>query len=264
MRHNAKIVFAIFLLSQSLMLASFTPQAKATSETIYGDVSDSEFQKLGNDYATVRDAVNASVIGPNALDIMVGQVFYSYPNEYRILRSAFVFNTTNLPNNALISDATLTLTFESYYVDVSFFVVVQNGQPTYPHIPMELGDYDRTLYSGNGGQVNMTTSPFGVIPQPTVDIELNDYGKIWINKTGLTKFMLRSSRDIEGIAPQDSIYESVGFYSADNSQNLRPKLTVTYVSTPFKWFVVGVGGGFALSLSLLVIRQKRVKKREVP
>ena len=50
----------------------------------------------------------------------------------------------------------------------------------------------------------------------------------WVNKTGDTKYQLRSSRDVNGDEPYENEY--IGFYSANSAGN-EPMLKVTYTTT---------------------------------
>jgi hypothetical protein len=108
------------------------------------------------------------------------------------------------------------------YSTTDFTITVQNGQPTYPHNPLESSDYAKSHYSGNGGGLN--TSGF-----------VNGWNNItltnlsWINKTGTTKLCLRSSRDINGTTPTGSEYVNVFSANLMNPYvSLEPKLILTY------------------------------------
>ena len=61
----------------------------------------------------------------------------------------------SVPEDAIISNAILSLYFiHNTYVSTDFDIVIQNGQPIYPHEPSEDNDFDYLYYSGNGGSVN--------------------------------------------------------------------------------------------------------------
>jgi len=181
------------------------------AEVVFRPVTDGQC-KLENsnvDYFTARNAAEASeassypVIGQRLL----GELYY-------IFRSGFCFDTSGLDDSCLIQSATLWL-----YATVGCAIgdiMIKNGMPTYPHIPAVVGDYYRTLYSGNGGIVTTTT-------QHSITIPLNYTGLSWINKTGNTKFMIMSQNDIDGIAPTGNEYISITTGGDD-----RPKLTVVY------------------------------------
>jgi hypothetical protein len=148
----------------------------------------------------------------------------SFPPTYYIYRGFLLFNTSSLPSNAFIDNATLSLYKKDDYSTTDFTITVQNGQPTYPHNPLQAGDYAKGHYAGNGGGLNTSKFVNG----------LNEFGLTnlsWINKTGLTKLCLRSSRDINGTVPTANEYVNV--YSAnalDPNPNVsyKPKLIISY------------------------------------
>ena len=100
---------------------------------------------------------------------------------------------------------------------------------TYPHDPLINSDYDKTYYgpAASGGQYN-TSSGWSTSGYNTLN--LNATGLNWINKSGETKFFLRSSRDISVTSP--SGYEYVEYYSYEWGDGYRPQLVVTYTLPP--------------------------------
>jgi len=98
---------------------------------------------------------------------------------------------------------------------------VQNGQPTYPHDPIQTGDYYKGYYSGDGGSLN--TSGFG---NGYNTITLSSDGCDWINTTGWTKLCLRSSRDISRTTPTGNEYIRV--YANEGGSGYQPKLVISY------------------------------------
>ncbi|PNX53091.1 MAG: hypothetical protein BV458_06315 [Thermoplasmata archaeon M9B2D] len=149
--------------------------------------------------------------------ITIGQ--YKFKTTSYIYRGFVHFNTSSLPSNAYLDNATLSLYKRTDYSTADFDITIQNGQPTYPHDPVQPGDYDKTCYLGNGGSLN------------TADL-ISGYNAIsltnltWINTTGLTKLCLRSGRDISGTAPTGNEFVSV--YSKDFIFSYPPKLVIYY------------------------------------
>jgi hypothetical protein len=143
---------------------------------------------------------------------------------YYIYRGFVFFNTSSLPSNAYIDNATVSLYKNSDYSNTDFDITIQNGQPTYPHDPLISGDYDKTHYSGNGGSLNTTGFSSGYN-----DINMTNYS--WLTKEGMTKLCLRSSRDINGKAPSGLLgsNEYVIVRSANwPGKGYDPKLVITY------------------------------------
>ncbi len=138
---------------------------------------------------------------------------------YSIYRGFMIFDTSRLPSNAYIDNATLSLYKYNDYSTTDFTITVQNGQPTYPHNPLQTGDYSKSRYSGNGGGLNTASFVNG-----RNNITLTNHS--WLTKEGTTKFCLRSSRDINGTSPTGD--EFVNVYSGDASATYRPKLIITY------------------------------------
>jgi len=136
-------------------------------------------------------------------DLEIGQstLWWSEGKMYTIGRGYIYFDTRAIPNNATINSAYLRLNVMQvsfYNTSVNNFdLVVQNGQPTYPHMPLTYSDFYRGYYSGNGGSISTN-----IMHQNSwSNINLNSTGLGWINKGGYTKLVLRSSRDINGNAP---------------------------------------------------------------
>ena len=114
---------------------------------------------------------------------------------YDIFRALLLFDTSHLHKveSAYIS----ILVKDKHEIDNSDKIIIQNGQPAYPHDPFELGDYDYEYYSGNGGELD----GYGIVAYEWNNIVLNETGISWINCGGTTKLVLRSLRDIETYDP---------------------------------------------------------------
>jgi hypothetical protein len=171
-------------------------------------------------YNTAWSATSGTVDSSSTY-LTIGQKKAGFPiSTYYIYRGFVLFNTTALPSNAYLDSAILSLYKKDDYSTTDFAITVQNGQPTYPHNPLQTGDYDKGYYSGNGGSLNTAYFVNG-----RNNITVTELG--WINETGWTKFCLRSSRDISGTAPTGNEYVNV--YSTDAPlQTYVPKLIITY------------------------------------
>jgi len=150
---------------------------------------------------------NEGEISDTDNDIIIGQRNSTAESEEEqstcsVYRGYLFFDTSALPSNAVITNATLSLHKASDYSSTDFDIVVQNGQPDSPHDPLEPGDYNKDLYDGKGGAFNTVnfTNGFNNIP-------LTDYS--WLTAEGTTKFCLRSSRDIKGVEPTGNEYVSI-------------------------------------------------------
>jgi photosystem II stability/assembly factor-like uncharacterized protein len=186
-----------------------------------------KFSDLNNGWAVgtipVPVPLNDTGIPHETID-SIGQVRVGRP-PYHICRAFFFFDTSSLTDNATISSAILSLYSHGDGSDTDFYVTVQNGQPAYPHEPLVPEDYNHVYYSGNGGSIS--TSDW--VSMGYNNISLNTDGISWINKTGTTKFCIRSSRDINSNIPTGSEHVSIRLadFPAPQEQAC-PKLTVTY------------------------------------
>lgn len=188
--------------------------------TFYSSSSDGYLVNPDGNYATARNASTASSLYNTTDYAYIGQDYTG--TIYLVYRGFVYFNTTDLPDGNNIISATLSVYGEQDNSATDFNIIVQNGQPTYPHDPLENGDYNRTYYSGEGG--SFPTSSFSTSSYN--DIPLNSDGRSWINKSATTKLCLRSSRDIEGTQPTGDEYVSV--YCYEKGSGYRPKLAVTH------------------------------------
>lgn len=164
-------------------------------------------------YAAVHDAVSAGVVYDKRNGYIGQQKTEAF--GYYIYRVAFYFDTSSISEGATISSVVLQLYVGSIDEPVEFDVVAQSGQPTYPHIPPVEGDYYHTNYSGDYGSANTEDLSTGAYNNITLDTDI-------ITKAGITRIMLRSSRDIANTAP--TTYERISF----DGTTQRPKLVITY------------------------------------
>ena len=185
--------------------------------TVFSSQSDGHIQQSNVSYGSARNATGGTV-NDTGSTITIGQKKYS--STYTIWRGFVFFNTSVISENANISNATLSLYKDSDYSTTDFNIVVQNGQPTYPHNPLQSGDYNKNHYSGNGGSLNTSgfTSGYNAIT-------LTDFD--WITPGGTTKLCLRSSRDISGTVPTGNEYIVIHANYA-GLRRYPPKLSIIY------------------------------------
>jgi hypothetical protein len=188
--------------------------------TVYSTSDDGYISRSGTNYNTVQSA-STGTVNSSATYITIGQ--NRPPGNisftYYIYRGFVFFNTSALPSNAYLDTVTLSLYKKDDYSGTDFDITIQNGQPTYPHDHLQVGDYAKSHYSGNGGSLNTTNFVNG-----RNNITLTNLN--WINKTGMTKLCLRSSRDISGTTPTGNEYVNV--YSGNALSQQVPKLIITY------------------------------------
>ena len=213
-----------------LTLPLFTiEKAEATTITITRTFTSLNYDGHIRANGTTYDDVHYKPIGDvydSLAVIAVGQVIGNI-----IYRGYVFFDTSIIPSGATVLEAKLSVYFYSYVESKDFNVTVQNGQPTYPHMPLQPGDYYYNYYQGNGGTLNFSTLAIGNY----YNITLNEQGINWINKAGVTKLCLRSSNDIDAIPPSST--ERFYFRSAES--DYAPKLYVTYETEGYKYIFKG-------------------------
>ncbi|MGB7531808.1 MAG: hypothetical protein WA977_02365 [Halobacteriota archaeon] len=189
-----------------------------TAMTTVTDTFDSDIyatqclREYGPDYDSVHDDTTG--------DIITGEVYAGQSlgaSWYYIFRNVVGFDTSAIGLAGRVESAKLRL----HIKDKDDFgdddkLVIQNGQPDYPHSPLAVGDYSKTVMSGNGGEIAGSE----IVDDRWIHIDLNIDGLKWINKTGLTKLYVRSQKDIDGEAPTAD--ENIDFYADD------AELIITY------------------------------------
>ena len=158
-------------------------------ERAFNSILDDGVYNRNTSYWTCRNAAIAY-----AFTVWTGQRWEWYSRLYYVHRFGVGWDTGIITPGAKIIEARITLKVISFKLGPGFDLVVQNGMPTYPHIPRVKSDYNEGYYSGNGGSAPASTAS-------EIVIHLNSEGLNWINAGGITKFMIRSSRDIDGLVP---------------------------------------------------------------
>ena len=182
---------------------------------------DGRIQNSSSNYDDIWNSTTGTVYNGSGYTVNVGQYYYSLGSKYYIFRGFLFFDTSTLPDKARITSVILSINITADYSTTDFLLVIQNGQPEYPHAPLIDSDYWQGHYSGNGGTLNTS-----LISSTNVyyNITLNSDGISWINKTGLTKLTLRSDRDIDKITPTDKEYIVINHAES----GFPAKLYVTY------------------------------------
>lgn len=218
----------IFLFFFSLASAGFSQE---NTLVVYAQSSDGQLGRFSADYSNARSGSNASVILNAGEGIQIGQ--YEHPNiaEYRIFRGVLFFDTSALPETAQITSASLEIYGANKRVQCGDFKIrTIHGLSGYPHNPLILSDYNQANYSGNGGVLHTSSFYVGRYNE----IPLNSDGVSWIERSGITHIVLRSTHDINAVAPQTNTPDYIKIYSADETQSdeCRPRLVIHYTDAP--------------------------------
>ena len=199
------------------------------TKTFYCNSYDGYIYATGDSYNIAHESSSGTVVDASSY-ILIGQI---YSSSYAIYRAFLHFDTSIIPEDANITSVTLSIYIVTVQTSVSFNVTLQNGQPTYPHMPLQSGDYNHYYYLGNGG----SRSTSEISGEGYWNITLNQNGISWINKEGYTKLCLRSSREINSQAPSEAEY--IIIYSKDQGLDYCPKLIVEYSCEGYKYVFYG-------------------------
>lgn len=236
-----------------LMLGSFLPlvlietaqaSRRQTAEipllntsSFVSTASDGYIYQEDRTYQGARDAASGDFSYGTDLQLIVGRKI-APNNNYLVYRTFLYFDTSSLPDDATIASATLSLYLAYTLNTATWDIVVQNGQPTYPHDPLVLADFNQTYYNGDGGRIAALDIVAGYN-----DITLNENAQNnWIRKDNITKLALRSSKDIDNQPPSSGERE-IRFHSYERSSGYPPTLTVLLTPPPppssgLPWIIV--------------------------
>jgi hypothetical protein len=252
------VVLCALLLFGALAIADVSlgqQVALADEATFYSTASDGYLENTNDSYSVARNAVNAETVESSSSGLSIGQALGSGGN-YLVQRSALFFDTSSLPDDTTIVAATLSLNGYADNSDTEFDITVVDGSLL--NDPLVAGDYGDLLNQTTSGGV-LNTLSFTTIGYN--NIPLNAFGIGWISKTGMTKFGLRSSRDITNAEP--FLVENVGVHAYEIGDGYRPRLVVTYYELPppspvptlSQWGMIGMGLLLAAFLAWSVRRR---------
>ena len=233
----AKFVFPVLLCVCFLGLFSQVQNISAmtiTPSRVFGGLTeDGTIRYIDDDYGVAWVSSWGEVVD-NHEDFYVGQAYNATYELYRVDRGFVFFDTSMIPDDAVLLESGTYLSLRVFedHSDTNFNIYIQWGGE-YPHDPLQDGDYDKTHYTLQGGY-NGTS---GLVEGGWWNITLTATGRGWINKQGITKFVLRSSRDIEFTVPTG--YEYVRFFATENGSDYAPQLHVHYQVEGNRYIVHG-------------------------
>jgi len=193
---------------------AYLPKANALTNTLFivGLTEDGTlyYATDSGSYGEVRNATSAN--NDHEDSIWIGQ-YKGGPTNFIVYRGFLLFDTSELTSEATVLSVTLKLQCGGKQcLDGDFNITIQSGMPNFPNKPLKYGDYLHTHYSGDYGQINtssVTQNAYNGIKFNVNQTILNSL----INKTGITKFCLRSSKDINYVAP--TTYDFLHFDASD-------------------------------------------------
>jgi hypothetical protein len=225
---NMKKMFVVlFLVLLAIPLGLNIPVVHGTSENITAlpmgnsDNMGGTLLALGDEYSYTWIKSSADYVQHLATN-KIGQAFGQ--DVYYVWRAFESFDTSIIPDNAVISSASLSIYVTATHGD--YVITLQSGYPDYPHNPLVASDFYTGYYHGdtytNGGQLDsddITTDHYEVIT-------LSSNGIGWIKKDGTTRFCLRTWYEILDIEPDGDEYCE---YKADFPYH-EPVLNVVYTA----------------------------------
>jgi len=204
-----------------------------------------------DDYATAHNAASGSMIESD----QIGQ--QKWGTEYRIYRSPGLWDTTGIISEGVASAALCGEHLGALIAD--FKIVVQSGQPTFPHSPVIGVDYDKANYGDIGGESETLVAGKGGY---SFNTPFEEEALSWI-QNGLTKLMLRSSKELAASPPVGSdehinawvtylmvecLPPSVSIISFENSTEYTSRYKITGNVTAHGGKAL-IGAGYAYSMT---------------
>lgn len=239
-----KIVYllVIFIMVGIMLPINIDTQiAKAASLTFYPDADPESTSVDGSvvywtgsvSWDTLHDSSDGSGTYPSNDSMQVLITAGSTTDTWSKLNRCFLlFDTSALPDTATIVSATLSL-YGSSKSDLLYITPSLGVYSSSPASDTNLvnGDYDQvggTLYSDVISYNSISTSGYN-------DFTLNSSGMAAISKTGISKFSVRNyNYDALDTEPDwtQAMSSTLTFYSADKGSGYKPKLDITYITTP--------------------------------
>lgn len=210
---------------------TFNPDADAESTSVDGYCSaEIEAFEPGETFANMRAGTGTTTLraydSSTTAYAKIGSD--STSNLFLDMQKAIIlFDTSSLPDDASISSATVKLyvTYKQDYMSQSIGITSSNPASD---TALSTADYDEGVYGSTRYATDLTVASITTGAYNT--FTLNTDGKNAINVSGITKFAVRVSCDIDNSAPTwaSLVSGGIGFTTADGSN--KPQLTVTYTS----------------------------------
>ena len=202
-----------------------------TVDTFYSESADGFIESShASTYSTARSGGGTKVAPTTEVYLQIGQNYLGSEFGYYLYESFLSFDTSTIPDSAIISAVTLSL-HGGGYVDQS---------TTDFTIEARTYDWGASLTTADwvaGADLSSNTllasrSTSGWSTSAYNDLTENGSNFVSaINKTGITRIILCSSRTKDGTTPTGAEYVNLGASEKSGTSN-DPKLSVTYVLGP--------------------------------
>ncbi len=211
--------------------ATYNPDAHVESTSVDGYT----WGAIAQETWAVLVAAAGTSFGDTGTSIFIWISSGSTANKWTdLVRSPSLFDTSGLPDNAVISAATYSLYGETNYqpqyfnLDMNVYACTPASNTGLQNSDFNTANWGSTAFSTTINQANWKiTSPFWN------DFALNASGLAAISKTGITKIGIRdATHDAGATAPTWANYVAayLSAYSSDKGNGYKPKLVVTYTA----------------------------------
>ena len=194
--------------------------------TVYSTPSDGDiYRDWEAVYATTHGAANGTAIRSTITATYIDNAYVA-GYGYQIIRGFLFFDTSPLGPGAVISAAILSLYGKESVetnLDHPDGGIVEGVQGD----PLVVANYgDHLLKTTLGADSYFSRDTWNIAGYNAK--ALNATGIGWINKTGITKFCIRSKGDIDIAVPTGKNY--LGWWSNEKGGGFQPKLVITYAT----------------------------------
>jgi hypothetical protein len=204
-------------------------------KTVMSSTSDGHLNYTWSTYTTCHNSATGTVYD-TADNIDVGQWWNGASGRYVIQKAFLFFDLASaLPPEATITDAALGLYVYTDNSTVDFNITVCNGQPTYPHDPLETGDFNYAHYGTTGNYNSSSGWTAGSYHYVNFTSAYLD----WLSLTATTKLTLRSDKEIASSSPTYGNNQFISFYGRNKGEAYAPILLLTYTAYQYQYVFHG-------------------------
>ena len=232
----------------TVVRTGFDPLAGGDSATYYSSTDDGVLVGYSNESYTAARSTCAFVVNDSEADTVGQAHLWDLAYEewvYLVWRVALYFDTSDMPNDASISEAAVRFYSWMLIADRTFDIVVVAYTGSKPATTDDWDELGSTSY-GSLPSNDWEEDAYN-------DIPLNSTGRSAINKTGWTCLGVRTSREIAADEVGTETWEVAGLSLGEAGGERAPKLTVTYsvpvvdvtLTPPPGWLTIGTGTPFA-------------------
>lgn len=205
---------------------TFTPDAHPESTSVDGVVA-RQVYSASESFSTIRTATTGGK-SDTGLTMIPNIIADTTTDKYvEMARGIVLFDTSSLPDDAVITGATIQVYVQAKHNDFAQSLGVTAVTPT-ANTSLVAADYDIAKFGSTRFATDVNIDSLTENAYNT--ITLNNDGIAAITDTGVSKFALRLSGDIDNTAPTWASGETsyAILHTSDNTN--KPRLVVTYTS----------------------------------